>query len=81
MQIYRDVQRTKISFKSSEQALDLFYTLAIQLNSLGEEILLTEDALVNRAKKLLWESGFSLLQALRRELLSTLPEKQISLRI
>lgn len=67
---------TTLNFASSEQLLDLYAALSVQLDRLGEDILSTDDFILNRAKKLLWESGFSLQQGLRHELLSVLLEKQ-----
>lgn len=72
-----------VCFDSIEEFLDSYVSLSIQLNELGNE---TADSKISdstyfKGRKLLWESGFSLQQKLRHELLSVLPKKQTTLHI
>ncbi|MDD2366068.1 MAG: hypothetical protein PHN84_07885 [Desulfuromonadaceae bacterium] len=73
----------QIEFDSTEELLDSFVSLSIQLNDFGNETYnsLVDDPWYFKGRKLLWESGFALRQQLRHELLSALPQKRIVLHI
>lgn len=66
-----------VTFDSTEELLDAFVALSVRLSEFGSET--ADDPIKDvpylQARKLLWESGFSLQRLLRHELLLILGEK------